>query len=223
MKRLLTVICVFASGLGMAVFMTGTAMAQRPSAPVPGGSARAGSSKIAVIVFQQAVAQTNEGQRNFAELRQKFEPEQAKLKQESDEIAQLKNQLKADSTSLSDVDRSAKLRAINDKIQAMQREAQDDQQDFNSQMQDVYQALAQKVYKVLDSYAKSHGYTVVLDASNQQTSPVLWVAPADDITKAVIEAYNRQSGVPPQPPSAAGSGIPSAPGVTRPLPRPATK
>lgn len=226
MKRLLTIVCMVASVLGMASLTAGTAMAQPaepPSAPSPGGSPHVGPSRIAVIVFQQAVAQTNEGQRNFAQLREKFAPEQAKLKTESDAITNLKNQLKADSSTLSDLDRSAKLRSIDDKTKALQREAEDDQQDFNSQMQDVYQALAQKVYKVLDSYAKSHGYTMVLDASNQQTSPVLWVTPSDDITKAVVEAYNRQSGVPAQPHSASTPEIPSAPHITHPIRRPVAK
>ena len=49
--------------------------------------------KIAIIAFQQAVAATNEGQRNFAQLRTKFEPKQAALKAQSDEIDSLKKQL----------------------------------------------------------------------------------------------------------------------------------
>lgn len=223
MKRFLSTASIFLSILGMAVLASGAAMAQTPSAPTPGGSAHVGPSRIAVIVFQQAVAQTNEGQRNFAQLRTKFEPQQAKLKAESDNITKLKDQLKASGSSMSDLDRNAKLRTIDDQTKALQREAEDDQQEFNSQMQDVYQALAQKVYKVLDSYAKAHGYTMVLDASNQQTSPVLWVTPSDDITKEVVAAYNRQSGVPAQPQSASSSEIPSAPHVTTPSHRPVAK
>jgi outer membrane protein len=67
--------------------------------------------------------------------------------------------------------------------------------------------LAQKVYVILDTYAKQNQFTLVLDASNQQNSPVLWASPSTDITKAIVDAYNAKSGVPPQP----AAGVPSAP------------
>ena len=72
-------------------------------------------------------------------------------------------------------------------------------------MSDMYQQLAQKVYAVLDAYANQQKFTLVLDASNQQNSPVLWASPATDITKAVVDAYNAKSGVPPQPAAGAAA------------------
>ena len=43
-------------------------------------AAPAGPAKIAVIAFQAAVAQTNEGQRNFADLQKKFGPKREQLR-----------------------------------------------------------------------------------------------------------------------------------------------
>jgi outer membrane protein len=74
-------------------------------------------------------------------------------------------------------------------------------------MNDMYQQLAQKVYAVLDAYANQNKFTLVLDTSAQQT-PVLWANNSADITKAVVDAYNAKSGVPPQP---AAGGVPAAP------------
>lgn len=181
-----------------------------PSAPTPAVSApSARPSKIAVILFQQAVAQTNEGQRNFSSLQQKFAPKQAELKAQSDEIDSLKKQLQDSSATLSDADRANRTRTIDEKTKALQRVAEDDQNDFNQAMNDLYQALAQKVYGVVDAYAKQQGYTLVLDASNQQNSPILWVSPGDDITKAIIEAYNAKSGVAPPPATGASTPAPA--------------
>ncbi len=73
-------------------------------------------------------------------------------------------------------------------------------------MNDMYQQLAQKVYAVLETYSQQNKFTLVLDTSAQQT-PVLWATPSTDITKAVVDAYNAKSGVPPQP----AAGAPSAP------------
>jgi outer membrane protein len=79
-------------------------------------------------------------------------------------------------------------------------------------MNELYGSLAQKVYDVLNDYAKQHGYTLVLDIAQQQ-SPVLFANDSTNITKAVIDAYNTKSGVPaPATPAPnAPSAVPSAP------------
>jgi outer membrane protein len=62
------------------------------------------------------------------------------------------------------------------------------------------------VYDVMQSYAELHGYTLVLDVSQQQ-SPVLYAATANNITKDIIDAYNQKSGIPAPPAGAAGAGV----------------
>ncbi len=235
MKRSLTVVCLLASAVGASsvVFASSagaqTPAAEPPSAPSPAGAAPsfpAGPAKVAVIVFQQAVASTNEGQRSFAQLRDKFAPKQAQLKTQSDEVDSLKKELQDAGPNLSDQERDSRLKTIDDKTKALQRVAEDDQNDFNTQMNDMYQALAQKVYVTVDKYAKQNGFTVVLDASQQQSSPVLWINPGVDITKAVVDAYNASSGVAapaaPAAPKPASSTRPATPRSTTPTTHPST-
>ena len=50
----------------------------------------------------------------------------------------------------------------------------------------------------MQQYAQKNGYTLVLDAGQQQ-SPILWASEATNISEAIVQAYNAQSGVPPQP------------------------
>ncbi|HTZ57422.1 MAG TPA: OmpH family outer membrane protein [Acidobacteriaceae bacterium] len=215
MKRSSTVVCLLASVIGVgSMASTGKASAQAstPSAPTPVGAgglssnpAVPASAKVAIINFQQAVAATNEGQRNFAQLRTKFEPKQAQLKAQSDEIDSLKKQLQDAGANLSEQERDSRLRTIDEKTKSLQRSAEDAQNEASGAMNDMYQQLAQKVYAVLSSYSDQNKFTLVLDTSAQQT-PVLWATPATDITRAVVDAYNAKSGVPPQP--AAGSTAP---------------
>lgn len=194
MKRSLTLVLTLAFGLGLtAAAQTGT-----PAA----ASAAAVPAKIAVIAFQPAVAQTNEGQRNFADLRKKYEPKQAQLKALNDEIENQQKQLQAQGDKLSEAERSTRVKSIDEKQKTLQRNAEDAQNEFEGEMNEMFKALAQKVYEVVSSYAQQNGYTVVLDIS-QQNSGVVWVNPATDITKAVIDAYNTKSGVPAPPASAA--------------------
>lgn len=168
----------------------------------------AGPAKIAVIAFQVAVAQTNEGQRNFADLQKKFEPKREQLKAQSDEIDTLTKQLQDSSSKMSDTDRANLSLQIENKKKDLQRAAEDAQTDFQQEMQELYNSLASKVYDVMASYAKQHGYTLVLDVAQQQ-NPVLYAAESTNITKQVIEAYNVKSGVPAPP--ASSSATPDAP------------
>jgi outer membrane protein len=217
MKRSLTSVCLLACGLGMTAFAQTTAA---PTTPAP-SSAPAGPAKIAIIAFQQAVAQTNEGQRNFAQLRQKFEPKQAALKAQNDEIESLKNNLKTQGDKLSDQARAAQLKTIDDKEKLLQRNAEDAQNEGTSEMNEMYQQLAQKVYEVVQTYAQQSGYTLVVDISSQQ-SPILWANQSSDITAAIIQGYNTKSGVP-APPASAGGPAPRPAGTTNHAPTTAPK
>lgn len=171
-------------------------------------AAPTGTSKVAVINFQAAVFQTNEGRTQIAALQQKFNPKRTQLKAEADEINTLKKQLQADASKLTDAERQSRTEAIDEKEKALQRDGEDASSDYEQQMQQTYQQLAEKVYGVLQSYAQEHHYGVVLDesAGAQQPPTVLWRNDGTDITKAVIDAYNAKSGVP-----APGSEMPSAP------------
>jgi outer membrane protein len=75
MKRSLALAATLALGFAL------SAAAQTSPAPAapPAKAAPAGPTKIAVIAFQVAVAQTNEGQRNFADLQKKYEPKRQQL------------------------------------------------------------------------------------------------------------------------------------------------
>lgn len=203
MNRSLVLIAGLASGL----VLTAPAIAQTSAAAgrVPGATAE--PTRVAVIAFQAAVAQTNEGQRDFADLQRKFEPRREQLKQESDEIDTLTKQLQTQAATLSDAEQQSRARAIDEKKKKLDRDSQDAQSDFQQAMQDMYTNLSQKVYDVMEAYAKLKGYTLVLDVSQQQT-PVLYASDGSNITKDVIDAYNAKSGIPAPP---AQSGMPEAP------------
>jgi outer membrane protein len=207
MKRSLALAITLASGFAL------HAAAQVPAAPTPAGAsapaaaAPAGPAKIAVVAFQVAVAQTNEGQRNFADLQKKYDPKRQQLKVLSDEVDNLTKQLQTQGDKLSETERASRAKTIDDKKKQLQREAEDAQNDMQQEMQDLYNTLASKVYDVLASYSQEHGFTLVLDVAQQQT-PVLYANESTNITKAIIDAYNVKSGVPAPPP---GTQAPAAP------------
>jgi outer membrane protein len=212
MKRSLVFATLLASGFALG--------AAAQTLPVPAATAApaapAGPTKIAVIAFQVAVAKTNEGQRNFADLQKKYQPRENALKERNDEIETLTKQLQAQGATLSEAARASQARTIDEKKKKLDRDLEDLRNEGGQEAQQMYNTLASKVYDVLSSYAQQQGFTLVLDFSQQQ-NPILFAQPSTDITTPVVEAYNVKSGVPAPPPPPAGSSAPSAP---KPAPKP---
>lgn len=199
MKHLFTIAVLAAAG------MVPLAQAQQHAATSADPSA-----KVAVIAFQAAVAKTNEGQTSFAELEKKYQPKQESINSMKTQVDTLTKQLQADGPKLTDAERAARAKTIDDKSKELDRTAQEARTDFQQEISQTYGALAEKVYDVMKAYAQKNGYTLVLDYSGQQ-SPVLFAGPTIDITDAVIAEYNTKSGVPAPAPSAQGQAVPDAP------------
>ena len=207
----------FASVAALASCLALTTAAQSPAVSA---TSPAGPPKIAVIVFQQAIAQTNDFQRRFADLQKKYDPKRQQIKTLNDDIASLQKELQTQGTTLSDADRASKAKQLDDKQKELKRTGEDAQSDFQQDMQQTFAAVAGKFAQTLDSYAKEHGYTVVLDR-DQQMPIVLYASDSTDITKAVIEAYNTKSGIPaPERPAAASAPTPQAPTPHKTAPKP---
>jgi outer membrane protein len=203
MKRSLSLVCVLASGMGVAAVAQAAAPAASdpaPSAPV----AITGATKIAVINFQAAVGQTNEFQRDLADLQKKYEPRSTQLQALNTQIETLKKQLQDGGATITDAVRQSKMKEIDDKTKSLQRSAEDLRNDEQNDGQETFQQVGQKVFDVMTTYAQAQGFHLVLDAS-QQNSGVLWLTPGTDITKVVVDAYNAKSGIP------APANVPSAP------------
>jgi outer membrane protein len=207
MKRLLSLVCVLASGMGVAALAQDAPAKPADPTPAAGSTAPAavtGTTKVAVINFQIAVTQTNEFQRDIADLQKKYEPRASALQTLNSQIEAEKKQLQDGSATISDADRQAKLRDIDDKSKDLQRKGEDYKNDAQQAEQDTFTQVGNKVGALMVDYAKQQGFGAVLDA-NQQNGSVLWAAPGVDITEAVISAYNTKSGSP------APATVPSAP------------
>jgi outer membrane protein len=205
MKRFLAIALTLASGMAL------SAAAQTTAAPA---AAPAGPAKVAVIAFQAAVAQTNEFQRNYADLQKKFDPKREQIKALSTELDTLTKQLQAQGANLSEAERASRAAAIETKKKQLDRDTEDAQNDFQQQMQEVFNGVASKMYDVMSTYAQQQGYTLVLDVSQQQ-NPVLYAVESENITKQVLEAYNTKSGVP-APPAQHATAAPRPAGASHP-------
>lgn len=193
------------------------APASAPAAPAP-VAPQAFPAKIALIAFQQAVIATNEGQRALDEVKKKYQPKQAQLESLNTEIDTLKKQLQAAPASLSDAERSARMKTLDTKQKQLDRDTEDARNAYQADLQEAYSKVAQKVNQVLLTYVQSNGYTLLLDVGSEQSN-VMWAAkdPSADITEAVVNAYNVSSGIaPPEPEAPAAPAASHKPAASTP-------
>lgn len=198
----------------LSILLTGALAAVAvPALFAQAADAPSGPLRIAVVSFQDVVTETNEFQRNFADLQKKYDPKRQELKALGDEIDTLTKQLDTQGASLGDAERASRAKVIDDKKKRAQRMADDAQNDFQQEMQQIFNNTASKVGDLLNDYSKQQGYTLVLDGGEMQQGPfVLYSVPSTDISKAIVDAYNLKSGV------SAPVSLPAAP-----APAPATK
>ncbi|HJP68625.1 MAG TPA: OmpH family outer membrane protein [Sphingomicrobium sp.] len=197
--------------------MTAATMAQTaapavPSAPQPAAAAAAAPqaipAKIALIEFEQAVFLTNEGQQAVKEVQAKYAPKKTEIESLSKEVDTLKKQLQSAPATMTDEERSTKVKAIDAKEKDLNREAEDAQTAYNADLQQAFGKVAQKVSVVAKKYAADNGFTMLMNVSSQ-TSDIMWIGPNIDVTKAVADAYNASSPAVAATPSAPAAHTPA--------------
>ena len=236
LMRSLTAAAVLFSAAAMAQ-TSGGSSAALPAAPSSAGDPVAApgptGTKIGTINVEGAIFASNEGQRDFDALGKKLEPRQTELKGKNDEIEGLKKQLNTQGDKLNEETKNSLTKQIETKNKALERDAQDAQEDARNQENEIAQRILAKMAPMIVDYAKSNGFALIIDASaNNQwpNGPVLWNSGALDITKPIVDAYNVKSGVPaPAKPAAArpaggaATSKPAAPAATKPTTTPTPK
>lgn len=212
MNRNLTLLTALGAGLVLAPFAVAQAPAAAP-APAPAVAAAPIPAKIALINFEQVVLASNEGQTVTIATQKKYEPKKNDLEKLAADVDSMKKSLAAAPANLPDDERASRLRAIDTKEKQLNRDAEDAQTAYNTEWQEALSKVAAKIGTVMKSYVQQSGYTILLDVS-AQSSNVMWALPSTDISQAVVDAYNKSSGVPapaPQAPSAPRAARPAAP------------
>ncbi len=185
-----------------ALAQTASAGSGLPAAPsaaasTPDTTVAGTGGKIGTINIEQAIFASNEGQRDFEALSKKLEPKQTELKNMNDEVESLKKQLNDQGPKLNDDSRGALVKQVEEKQKRLERSVQDARDDAQSQQNEIAQRILQKMAPIIVKYAGDKGFGLIMDTSNPwPQGPVLWAGPSVDITKAIVDAYNAQSGVP---------------------------
>ena len=183
--------------------------ASAPKAPATLALPSGRPTKIAIIEIQSALVGTKDGQKAAAELQARIGPKQKALEAKQAEIRDLQDKLNRSGSTMSENAKQDLMREIDSKTKDYNREIEDVRSEADDEQRKLLEELGQKMRKVLSSYATTHGYSVILDVSNPNT-PVIWADETVDITRDIIELYDKTQ------PSAPSSG------PATPAPKPAT-
>jgi len=151
-------------------------------------------SKVAVI-FSAAFQDPKQGIAKFSvllnQLNSKYQKTQDDLNATAKTLNALQDEVKKLQESTAPVSPQTvqqKLDQIDQMKKDYQRRGEDAQASYHRERQTVFQPLQDDVGKALDAFAKAHGITLVIDAS--QVEGILYAADGIDITKAFISEYN---------------------------------
>jgi outer membrane protein len=168
------------------VAVTSVAYAQVPPS-------QAKPQNIVTVSFNTAVLQTAEAQQSLSALQARFAPKQKQLQALNDEVESLRKQLADPSSNFSERERAAREQSLESKEKQLQRETEDFKSDSQSETEEVFQRVAQKVYAFLQTFSQEHGYSAVIERGSD-AYPVVWYAAGNlDITDELIKAYNAQA------------------------------
>jgi outer membrane protein len=144
-------------------------------------------SKVGVIDIQQAILETAEGKQAFQDLQKKYQPREEEINQRQQDVQQLQQQLQKQMTTLSADEQRRMSHELQDKQTVLQRLEQDAQSSFQYDRDTLMRDLGKKMMKVIDQYASTHGYALVIDGSQV---PVYYAAQGVDITQDIVKLYN---------------------------------
>jgi outer membrane protein len=181
--------------------------------------------KVGVINLQSAIVSTKDGQKAANEIQARFNPKKADLDKRQSDIAQLQNQLNQGQNTLSEDARQKLVREIDQKTKSLNRDTEDARAELDQDEQKIMNELGSRIVAVIDKYAKDNGYVMILDVSSPQT-PVMFASNTIDVTRDIIELYDKNAPAPAPSTGTSTSGIVAPavkPAAARPAPPPPTK
>lgn len=174
---------------------------------LPAGAQSPG--KVGVINIQTAIVSTKDGQKAAADIQTRFNPKKAELDARQGEIRRLQDELNRGNNTLSEDARQKLMREIDQKTKAVTRDTEDARADLDQMDQKIMGDLGGRIQLVINKYAKDNGYVLILDISSPQT-PVVFASSTIDVTKDVIEMYDKNSPATTSAPATAPTPPPAA-------------
>ncbi len=182
---------------------------------------RAQNSKIAIVDFERAVVECNEGKKASEKFNATLQAKQAEVEKKKKDLDDQEKKLQAQERTLSDTAKANLQRDIERRTLELQRLQEDAQKELQSMRDEMLRPIAEKATAVLNAMSEEQAYTLVVDLSNPQNN-VVWFNKKNDVTDELIRRIDTLAAKTTEAPKTAVPGAPAASTPTRPLVAPST-
>jgi outer membrane protein len=168
--------------------------------------------KVGVIQIQTALVSTKDGQKAVQDLESRMAPKQREMERKRTELQELQDKLQKGGNAMAQAAKDDLARTIDQKTKSYNRDMEDARAELDTEQRKLLEDLSGKMQVAIDKFALANGYAVILDVSNQNGN-VLYVASGVDITKDIIDLYDKTN------PTAPGSSTPTTKPAATPAPK----
>ena len=168
------------------------------------------SQKIGAINIQAAMTGTKEGQKAADELGQKLDPRKKAIDAKAAQIRELQDRLQRGGAAMSESAKADLTRQIDERTKSYNRDMEDAQAELQEDQRKIIDSMTGKMTSVIDKYAPEHGFSIIFDVSNPNT-PLLYVSNMVDVTRDIIDLYDKAYPVAAESKPAAAAPKPPAP------------
>jgi len=179
-------------------------------AVAPAAKAQQAPTKVAIINIQSAILATKDGEKAREAIRVKFEPRSKGMEARMADINRKRETLQKSTNTLSAEARDKQTRELDDLQKKYQWDAEDFQGELQQEEQKLVGEIGNRMITILDEFATAANLAVVLDVSSQQ-SPILWAASGIEITRDIVELYDKKHVVAATAPAATPTAKPATP------------
>jgi len=147
--------------------------------------------KIGFINMRAILQESEAGKKGFADLKKAFENKKAEIGKKEEELKKLKDELDKQKSVLTAEAFQGKETAFQVKLRDYQRLVKDSQDDLAMREQAVTGKLIPEILQVVEDVGKKGKYDAILDLNNPV---VVYHDKEDNLTKKIIEEYNKGAG-----------------------------
>jgi len=188
-------VCAFFSnftklGLGLAVASLTFIASQRSASAAPlVAKPGVNATRVALIDFQVAILQTEEGKSAKAKIERELDSRKKELLSQQSELKKIEDDFDAKRSVLSEDEKASKTRDLQTKLVAFQRSQMALEQEVRQKEMQETQKIFQNLSALVEEYAKKNNFDLVFEKG---AGAVLYVARGSDITADIVGLYNQR-------------------------------
>lgn len=152
-------------------------------------SSNALAAVVGKVDIQHILLTIDEGKKVRDQLQKEFDKKQASLKTEEDKIRKAQEDFKKQASVMSDSARLAKEQEIQNMIMKIQETSQTYQSEIQNKERDLKKPILDRLKVVIEDVSKSENVDMTFEIS---TAPIVYAKEEKDLSKKVIDAYNKK-------------------------------